>query len=233
MPSPLHLVWTQPRPSVFTFAVAMVLALVGVVWMAYNILYHGVPGSAPLYLLIAAVGGLFVIWIVCKFCVPISVYTEGDSVIIARSRVLLRIGLCTRHPIRDIRHIALDYQQTSDWEGSKRIRWSVMIVSRQRTSTYVLSRGSDARGLAEALGSVVRRENEGEGGEPVSPDPRTRIGSRVDRTPEQDRTGTSPPRTPDELVVRQGLNPVPSRRGVADHVVEVRLRRRRYAASSL
>ena len=124
VPSPLHLVWTQPRPSVFTFAVAMVLALVGVVWMAYHILYHGVPGSVPLYLLIAAVGGLFFIWIVCKFCVPISVYTEGDSVIITRSRVLLRIGLCTRHPIRDIRHIALDYQQTSDSEGSKRIRWS-------------------------------------------------------------------------------------------------------------
>ena len=166
-------------------------------------------GSVPLYLLIAAVGGLLFIWIVCRFCVPISVYTEGDSVIVTRSRVLLRIGLCTRHPIRDIRHIALDYQQTSDSEGSKRIRWSVMIVSRQRTSTYVLSRGSDARGLAEALGSVVRRENEGGGGESVSPDPRTRIGSHVDRTPEQDRTGSSPPRTPDEPVAGRGEKAMP------------------------
>jgi hypothetical protein len=155
----MHLVWTQPRPSVLTFTVVMMLAIAGVLAMVYHNHYHGFPGSLLLYGMTAVIVGFPISLVVFRFTFPLSVYVHDDRVILTRSRLLLRLGLGARHRVKDIKHINCDYEVAPNGElGIDEKHWYVAIVRHEGYSIYRLTPASHAQGLAEALRSIVRRE---------------------------------------------------------------------------
>jgi hypothetical protein len=155
----MQLVWAQPRPSVLTFTVVMLLAIAGVLAMVYHNHYYGVPGSYLLYVPPVLVGGIVFSIVVFRFAFPLSVFVQDDRVILTRSRLLLRLGLGARHRVKDIRHINCDYEVVADPEsGTDEKHWYVAIVRHEGYSIYRLTPPSHAQGLAEALRSIVGRE---------------------------------------------------------------------------